>query len=320
MKQWVCNYPATVDRLAGSPNQVAYAEVRCDSRDNDCDGSIDEDFLPLKGSACVDSNLGLCQGTGIYVCKADQTGTQCQITNPGPTPAAEVCDGLDNDCDGLTDEAAWNAGSNPSYVNDQLVTVSYAGHNIFMYKYEASRPNATGSSAGTGSEWRACSKPNVIPWSRVTYEQARQACQAAGMDLCEADVWEEACDGSGVTRVYPYGNTYNASTCWGVDTGVSTAQATGSKAGCISSGYAALDLSGNLREWVKEIVAYSADGKVIYQTRGGSFRDGSEALKCAHETVALTEDAFASNVGFRCCTRCGNGRWRRTKSATTGTG
>ncbi len=72
-------------------------------------------------------------------------------------------------------------------------------------------------------------------------------------------------------------------------------------------GYTALDLSGNLREWVKELVAYSADGKAIYQTRGGSFRDGAEALKCAHDTVALTEDAFSNNVGFRCCTRCGNG-------------
>jgi hypothetical protein len=177
IKQWKCDYPAAVETVAGSPNQVKGYETLCDGLDGDCDGTPDDDFYPAKGSACLDTNLGICQGSGSYVCKLDKTGTVCNITSPGAPATAEVCDNIDNDCDGLVDEPAWNAGSNASYVTDHLVTVSVGGQNVFVYKYEASRPTATAGSPGTGSDVRACSKANVIPWSRVTYEQARQACQ-----------------------------------------------------------------------------------------------------------------------------------------------
>jgi len=71
----------------------------CDAVDNDCDGLTDEDF-PEKGAAC--SNGGCAHGT--WVCAPGGDGLACD----GPTPAADdsICDGLDEDCDGLTDEDA----------------------------------------------------------------------------------------------------------------------------------------------------------------------------------------------------------------------
>ncbi|HPY16398.1 MAG TPA: MopE-related protein [Polyangiaceae bacterium] len=75
----------------------------CNDLDDDCDGLIDEDF-PEKGMACHDSGLGVCQGTGIRVCNATTDGTVCMITNPGASPTPEICNGLDDDCDGLIDE------------------------------------------------------------------------------------------------------------------------------------------------------------------------------------------------------------------------
>ena len=70
----------------------------CDSVDNDCDGAVD-DGLDL-GAACS-VGTGACQAIGVTVCDADGTARCSAVALP---PAAESCDGLDNDCDGQADE------------------------------------------------------------------------------------------------------------------------------------------------------------------------------------------------------------------------
>lgn len=82
----------------------------CNNSDDDCDLLIDEDF-PSKGTACNDGGVGACRGTGTMVCRADGTGTECVISNPGGSPSSEVCDTLDNDCDGRIDEGGVCGGS-----------------------------------------------------------------------------------------------------------------------------------------------------------------------------------------------------------------
>lgn len=77
----------------------------CNDLDDDCDAMVDEDF-PEKGVMCSDGELGVCLGVGVYMCKADGSGTECVITDPGGSASMEVCNGLDDDCDGLVDEDA----------------------------------------------------------------------------------------------------------------------------------------------------------------------------------------------------------------------
>jgi hypothetical protein len=72
-------------------------EEICDGLDNDCDGATDEGN-PGGGGYCPTGQPGVCEA-GTSVCEGG--GLVCAQNEP---PTEEVCDGLDNDCDGATDE------------------------------------------------------------------------------------------------------------------------------------------------------------------------------------------------------------------------
>jgi hypothetical protein len=74
---------------------VAPVDELCDSKDNDCNGLIDD--LPGQGTTCKADNA--CAGT--FECDYQSGTLKCA---PSGTGSVELCNNIDDDCDGSIDE------------------------------------------------------------------------------------------------------------------------------------------------------------------------------------------------------------------------
>lgn len=251
----------------------------CNNIDDDCNGETDDNLY----RECQGADANLCNspcGLGYEYC---EKGVWKRY-NP-PQPSKEVCNGKDDDCNGLTDEGS--ADCPPDMVPVGLC--------LCMDRFEASRPDATDKFSGTNNSY-ATSRSNVLPWTDVDWNTADKACKAAGKRLCTAEEWRRACQGE-AGYVYPYGNEYTPATCNGSDDpNPGNVFPTGYYTGCKST-YGVFDLSGNVEEW--NSTDYP-DGKK--GLRGGSYLNGTELYtKCAFDAPPVKADFSSRTIGFRCC-------------------
>jgi hypothetical protein len=142
---WSCPYPETYEPM----------DATCDGLDNDCDGGVDDDYLPF-----------LC-GTGV--CTAESTCTDgIEDCTPPDPPASEdtTCNGLDDDCDGSVDEDGDCPACDP-----------------------ADRPACLEEGVCAGTEPACRGSAWVCPYP-ADYEETDESCDGLDND-CDGDIDED---------------------------------------------------------------------------------------------------------------------------------
>ncbi len=80
------------------PGTPAASDTTCDGADDDCNGQVDDGYVP-RATSC---GTGACANTGSTSCV---NGVEQDDCTPGGVDADTTCNGLDDDCDGKIDEA-----------------------------------------------------------------------------------------------------------------------------------------------------------------------------------------------------------------------
>jgi hypothetical protein len=175
------------------------AEERCDGRDDDCDGSIDEEAVDARTLYLDRDGDGYGGGEGESTCLSwpgwvEQTG-DCDDSDPAVNPSAqEVCGGVDDDCDGWVDDA------DPDVEVDAPV-VTYPdgdgdGHGV---------EGATTTRCAPGDGWAAGAPDDCDDGDPAVYPGAPELCDEQDQD-CDGALDEGmACPIDDVAVAWLYG-------------------------------------------------------------------------------------------------------------------
>ncbi|MEM8607412.1 MAG: pentapeptide repeat-containing protein [Myxococcota bacterium] len=125
-----CVLGSEVDSCSpGSP--LSGSDATCDGIDDDCDGAADEEFM---SGATVSCGIGACAVTSPETCEGGVVDRSCTPRSPTSSNDSS-CNGVDDDCDGQTDEDGLCSGlafplgdcSGPSFIGRNLDGTDFSG-------------------------------------------------------------------------------------------------------------------------------------------------------------------------------------------------
>jgi hypothetical protein len=153
--------------------------------------------------------------------------------------------------------------------------------------------------ASRAADGQAQSNRGVVPWTSISYEDARRACSARGKRLCEQLEWRQACVGPHACLagepIYSYGCQFDETRCnsFRADALRHEAHVTGELNTCEGGARGLFDMSGNVAEWLASCSTPPCPAA------GGSYADAKAGLDCGG--IADYAREGLAWVGFRCC-------------------
>ncbi|MEZ4266292.1 MAG: putative metal-binding motif-containing protein [Myxococcota bacterium] len=277
---WACTYSSADYQKAGELG-------RCDAIDNDCDAKTDEDFgasgtvkftepdgvtKRVLGASC---GLGKCAG-GTTVCA--EGGATLRCTSVAASLPADTCTGLDDDCDGETDEQFKTGG-----------TVSYGGG-----AFGGDSGKTLGEACGTGK----CAGGKVVcaTTSTLTCDKA----SAAVTETCNGV--DDDCDGKTDEDFKAGGSVSYGGGPLAGDAGKTLGQACG--AGSCAGGLVICDPANATKLTCSTL---SSAGDDVCDNLDNDCDGASDEGFGAGGTVSLSAALFAGDVGKVKGAACGTG-------------
>ena len=133
------------------------------------------------------------------------------------------------------------------------------------------------------------------PVAEISYFDAEAYCKAVGKRLPTFNEWEKAARGTD-GREYPWGNKFDPAKANTLDSDKNGTVAVGSLGKGGQSPYGAMDMAGNLWEWVD---AWDVGEKKYRISMGGSYFDDGDKARVYSELKSIPDDQH-EYVGFRC--------------------
>jgi formylglycine-generating enzyme len=174
---------------------------------------------------------------------------------------------------------------------------------------------AFNSSYLPGNDWTFSHSEALLPIANVNWCQAFAFCMWAGKHLCgklgggsadfsnftSADNEHYLACSNASTRVYPYGNAFQASACNGPELDAGTVLPVGSLSGCQGGVAGLFDMSGNVEEWQDACDGNTGASDNCLNGNGAyDFGDPPDGTRCDFADSDQRGGQFP-DVGFRCC-------------------
>jgi formylglycine-generating enzyme required for sulfatase activity len=299
-------------------NENCTAAGACVTKVPVCPGAKDCTGRVCGPDPICDESCGTCSGdkgcNADGQCVSGGCGIKCgeMVTVPGGLFWQGCNESVDTEC--YDSEKPYHQVNVPLFEIDKYeLTVSLYGSCVT--KGGCTVPSTNSSYCNWGATGKEDHPVNCITWY-----QAREYCAWAGRRLCSESEWEKASRGTD-GRKFPWGNWKATCNIEGIGEAVhdpcrcdGATCAVGSKPSGASP-YGALDMSGNVFEWVEDDYHNSYNGAPTNGRawvdgprdshrvkRGGSFARGvgASVLRSSYRTSSLPADAFGS-IGVRCC-------------------